>query len=201
MRRLTRQRKSQLKKSFYLPVLVGAVLLAGGILFVILLWLERGARLDIPKLPDGTSGQFVFYDTLKKSGPTPTEGVIPVEDPRPIKPPKIKVAPKVHSPPPRPPSVTRKETTPAGTSAPGVKRKYAVQVAASKDRQAAEVMKVELDRKGYPVFIVRELVPEKGYWYRVRIGHYDTREKAAKMIKRLLSQERLEGFLVIEKDL
>ena len=84
---------------------------------------------------------------------------------------------------------------------PRVKKKYAVQVAASKDKQAAEVMKVELDRKGYPVFIVRELVPEKGYWYRVRIGHYDTREKAAKMIKRLLSQERLEGFLVIEKDL
>ena len=201
MRRMTRQRKAHLKKSLYLPVFVGAVLVAGGILFVILLWLERGARLDIPELPNGTSGQFVFYDTLKKPGPAPTEGVTLSEDPKPIKPPKIKPAPKVHSPPPRSPSVTRKKTAQAGTLVPRVKKKYAVQVAASKDKQAAEVMKVELDRKGYPVFIVRELVPEKGYWYRVRIGHYATREKAAKMIKRLLSQERLEGFLVIEKDL
>ncbi|MBI3597014.1 MAG: SPOR domain-containing protein [Nitrospirae bacterium] len=75
---------------------------------------------------------------------------------------------------------------------------YTVQIAAIRDRATAEALAGHLRRKGYPVFILPHVVPNRGTWYRVRVGHFTQREAAQEMTQRLSGQERLTAYVARE---
>ncbi|MBI3611048.1 MAG: SPOR domain-containing protein [Nitrospirae bacterium] len=76
--------------------------------------------------------------------------------------------------------------------------RYTVQIAAYADRPTAETLTDRLHRKGYPSFILPHVVPKRGTWYRVRVGHFKKREEAQDMAQRLLRQERLTTYIALE---
>ena len=60
-----------------------------------------------------------------------------------------------------------------------------IQAASLKDRSEADVLVKTLKGKGYPAFKTIGVVPNKGIWFRVRIGHYSSKAEAADTLKRL----------------
>lgn len=60
-----------------------------------------------------------------------------------------------------------------------------IQVASFKNRQDAESLVLRLKKKGYPAYRALGVVPEKGIWYRVRVGHFNSRQEARKTVARL----------------
>ncbi|MDL2268710.1 SPOR domain-containing protein [Desulfosarcina sp. OttesenSCG-928-A07] len=60
-----------------------------------------------------------------------------------------------------------------------------IQVAATKDGEAAERIVVNLKKEGYASYLSRIVVPGKGLWFRVRVGSYQSREQAEKDMARL----------------
>ncbi|UCH20405.1 MAG: SPOR domain-containing protein [Deltaproteobacteria bacterium] len=60
-----------------------------------------------------------------------------------------------------------------------------IQAASFKDPKDAEQMVAKLKKKGYPAYKIIGIVPKKGVWYRVRIGHYGNSDEAAATLKRL----------------
>ncbi|MFH1981142.1 MAG: SPOR domain-containing protein [Pseudomonadota bacterium] len=65
-------------------------------------------------------------------------------------------------------------TAPAETS----ERPYILQVASMKEGEAAAAMVEKLKKQGYPAYRESIEIPDKGVWYRVRVGAYPDREAA-----------------------
>lgn len=65
-----------------------------------------------------------------------------------------------------------------------------IQVAATKDADAAERIIANLRKEGYPAYLSRIVVPGKGLWFRIRVGSYQTREQAADDIARLIQAKQ-----------
>ena len=101
---------------------------------------------------------------------------------------------------PTPASKTEKKKAPASKVAATEKKKKAPAVAASKKPsgpvytvQAAAVKKMEdadrlvtkLKKKGYPAYRAIGKIPEKGIWFRVRVGKYQSRTEAKKTQQKL----------------
>jgi len=55
--------------------------------------------------------------------------------------------------------------------------KYSLQLGSYKVRSQAEELEKELKSKGYNAYILEANIPEKGIWYRVKIGDYDDLEE------------------------
>jgi cell division protein FtsN len=124
-----------------------------------------------------------FYDTLPKgekgvmgSGLNPKAGALPKANPVPT------ATEKVPPPAAVPNSAPLAQVKPlAGTVAPSVDKKpittpekrgfYSVQVASSKDKAGAETIKARLADHGKSAYIIVTQLPDKGTWYRVRVGH------------------------------
>ncbi len=140
--------------------------------------------------PAGTSAPaqtppaaLTFYDTLPKgekgvmgSGLNPKAGAPPKTAP--VLPAAEKVPSPAAAPNPAPPVPVKPV---AGTVAPSADKKpvpgpekrcsYAVQVASTKDKAGAESIKTRLTEHGKSAYVVVTQLPEKGTWYRVRVGH------------------------------
>jgi cell division protein FtsN len=71
----------------------------------------------------------------------------------------------------------------------------AVQVASTKDPASANQMVAQLQNKGYPAFSMKAEIPEKGTWYRVRIGYFNSKADA-ESVQRQLLQEKYKGIIV-----
>lgn len=72
---------------------------------------------------------------------------------------------------------------------------FAIQVASTKDPKSADEMVENLLKKGYPAFSIKADIPEKGTWYRVRIGYF--KDKAiAESVQQRLRQEKYMGIIV-----
>ncbi|NIP30195.1 MAG: hypothetical protein GTN99_03495, partial [Candidatus Dadabacteria bacterium] len=56
--------------------------------------------------------------------------------------------------------------------------KYTVQIASYKNEKDALELADKLESKGYEVYITKARVPQKGTWYRVRIGSYSSKNEA-----------------------
>jgi len=124
---------------------------------------------------------FTFYDTLEQRG-TPHPGF----------PAKV-TPPPAGSPPP-----LTATPGPGGVSPKKSSTGYTVQIASIRDRATAEALADRLRRKGYPAFILPHVVPKRGTWYRVRVGHYAQREAAQEVTQRLSGQERLMAYVARE---
>jgi cell division septation protein DedD len=97
----------------------------------------------------------------------------------------------------RPTEQTSRTTTTSASSAKEVASKglYTIQVASIKDVRAAERLVAKLKKKGYPAYQVKAEIPNKGLWYRVRVGSYAKREAAEPILKRLKNDNQ-NGFIV-----
>jgi cell division septation protein DedD len=97
---------------------------------------------------------------------------------------KTKGAANPQKPPPRstaPPAVK----TPSKPAAAGGTGLFFIQVAAFTDKVQAAAEAEKHRKKGYPVVISDPRPTDTKTWYRVRIGGYPTREKAAEVLTKL----------------
>lgn len=60
-----------------------------------------------------------------------------------------------------------------------------IQVASFRNKKDADLMVLGLKAKGFSAYRALGVVPGKGVWYRVRVGHFNSRQKARKMAARL----------------
>jgi cell division septation protein DedD len=55
-----------------------------------------------------------------------------------------------------------------------------------------------MKKRGYAAFIKENEIPEKGTWYRVRVGSFKNRASAERLAGELKSKEGLEPFITVE---
>ena len=70
--------------------------------------------------------------------------------------------------------------------------KYTVQLGSFQNIDAAYSLEKKLLAKGYPCFVIKAAIPKKGTWYRVRVGTFNTKEKAVLYSEQLKNIEKLE---------
>lgn len=96
----------------------------------------------------------------------------------------------------------KKPAVRSDASDPGNVRKgqgrYTIQVAAVKETGNAERLVAQLRSKGYPAYQVRVDVPGKGAWHRVRVGAFENRAAADRMLAKLKAG-RHSGMIVTTK--
>ena len=108
------------------------------------------------------------------------------------------VAPKpAPAPKPKPKPVKKVATAqPQAQQANTTKGRFTVQVSALKDGQKAAGLVGELRKKGYQAYQIRTQVPNKGVWYRIRVGAFTDRRDAGKMAAKLKAQNY--GAMVVD---
>ena len=72
---------------------------------------------------------------------------------------------------------------------------YTVQVASLRTFEDADQMVKRLQKKGYPSFQTTIDIPEKGRWYRVRVGYFKDKTEAQKTMERL-KNDKFQTMLV-----
>jgi cell division protein FtsN len=72
----------------------------------------------------------------------------------------------------------KKSTAPTGAV-------YTVQAASFKKAKDADQLVARLKQKGFPAYRTLGKVPQKGIWFRIRIGKYNSRTEANKTLNRL----------------
>jgi cell division septation protein DedD len=162
-----------------------------------------------------------FYETLKKTGseeslkadtskiktkPLPEEktgsGTKKTSPPK-----KIESEKKNISPPKKAESETKKTSPPKKLATPQKKKtvnlkkpaegnkNFTIQIASLKDSVAADKMVAKLKKGGFPAYRSIGKIPDKGIWYRVRVGHFKNRAEARGTIQRL-KNEKIEASIV-----
>jgi cell division protein FtsN len=173
------------------------------------------SKADIDKTKMG------FYETLKKNGsddgleadipkikskPLPEEktesGTKKTSPPKKIESEKRKISPpkkaesetKKTSPPKKLATTQKKKTVNLKKTADDNK-KFTIQIASLKDSVAADKMVAKLKKRGYPAYRSIGKIPDKGIWYRVRVGYFKNRAETRGTIKRL-KNEKIEAIIV-----
>lgn len=113
-----------------------------------------------------------------KPAPVPEK---PAENIKPVAKPKPK--PATQTKPVRQPQPKMAAKPVAKTTA--QKGRFAIQIAAVQDAQNAEKLVTKLRKKGYRAYQIRAEVTGKGVWYRVRVGAYENRTEADKILVKL----------------
>jgi cell division protein FtsN len=141
-----------------------------------------------------------FYEVLKS--PANDDQMSPAALPKQPPPaakaqvPKVirpKVAPKRQRPPTSdPPEPSRLAPPPVKENLPSAK--FTIQVASLKEARGAEEMVAKLVKKGYPAYTTRTVVSGTT-WYRVRIGGFQERREADRMVGRL-KKEKMAPIIV-----
>jgi formylglycine-generating enzyme required for sulfatase activity len=74
------------------------------------------------------------------------------------------------------------------------KKYFSVQIAATKDIDSGKSLVDRLKKLGYAAFVTEVVMPEKGLWYRIRVGRFTNWVDANQMRKKLM-QDNFEGFV------
>lgn len=128
--------------------------------------------------------------TAKPVPPQPKKKAIkpkPAPKPKPQPAPAVKPAPKPQ--PKRPPSPKPENRTVAQ------KGRFSIQVAAVQNAQSAEQLAAKLRKQGYRAYRLRSEVAGKGVWYRVRVGAFEDRGEANRMLAKLKA-DNFSGMVV-----
>lgn len=72
---------------------------------------------------------------------------------------------------------------------------FTLQLSAFQDRQEAERFATRLRDRGYAPYIVAAEVPNKGTWYRVRMGSFPTREAATRYMTDFKRETKIAAFV------
>jgi cell division septation protein DedD len=86
----------------------------------------------------------------------------------------------------------KKENSLPGSGDPNLKQqpsKYALQLGSYKNRSQAEELEKEFKEKGYSAYVIEAHIPDKGTWYRVKIGDYDDLEQVKQVAAELQQRE------------
>ena len=162
-----------------------------------------------------------FYETLKKNGSDEgLEADIPKIKSKPLAeektesgtektspPKKVESETRKISPPKKDESETKKTSPPKKLATPQKKKtvnlkksaegneNFTIQIASLKDSAAADKMVAKLKKRGYPAYRSIGKIPDKGIWYRVRVGYFKNRAEARGTIQRL-KNEKIEAIIV-----
>lgn len=189
MRRMARLQHTKRNKRIRLLIFLSGGLLTGFLLIWVLIWSEQplpgknlsdqSTAIKPPPVPENTKDSFIFYEALEERNTDGSE--------------LMPLTPQFQKPiPSSPPTSSIRTVAPRGD------KTYTVQVAAFSDQVAAQALAGRLVKKGYKAYLHPQLVPGKGLWHRVRIGHYSERGEAEAMAERLLKNEQLTGFVAVE---
>ena len=193
---MTRNRRRKTTTNLRLLTFSGCGLLAVTLLIIALFWLQDNGLEKITIEIEENTGQFLFYDALKN--PNKDSSVLmPLDSKTPEK--KESSKPSPDRVPPNPPKavspIIKVQAQPVKKTS-GGSRFYSVQVAALKDRGAAQKFADQLINKGYKAYLIAYNGPGNRQWYRVRIGHFEDQDQAQRMAGRLSRGEKLSGFVV-----
>jgi cell division septation protein DedD len=162
--------------------------------------LEKAIRGEDQKAP------LEFYEALKKDEPD-TAVHMPVADKLPAAGPSGKGSSEPGMPPHKSRSVimgknnatavkSRGAVTPSAIeSKAATMGNLTIQVASMKDAAAAQRIVAKLKKDGYSAYLSRKVIPNKGIWFRVRVGSYTDRSQAIADMNRLI-QDRKKPILV-----
>ncbi len=114
-----------------------------------------------------------------------------------------KIEIKVEKAPAAPPRQTALKTPPAKKEqapepVPVVKTRYSLQIASYSEKEMADEEVKKMKKRGYAAFVVTSDVPDKGTWYRVRLGSFSNKAAAEKLVNELRTKEGLSPFITIE---
>ncbi len=96
---------------------------------------------------------------------------------------------EVKKEPPAPPAPEVTTSQPTG--------KYSIQVGSYQSEEEANAKVGLWKEKGYSAFMEVGQIPDKGIWYRVRIGGFPTREKAQEFLDQFKTKEKTEALVVL----
>jgi cell division septation protein DedD len=145
-----------------------------------------------------------FYEELKSSKKTePFKSLPPAKvapRPSPVMPAAPKPAasskPRPAAKPKAPPKpIPKKRSKPKKSVQ---KARFTIQVAASHDTKKAEELVNKLRKKGFQAYQMRSEVAGKGIWYRVRVGAFENRGEANKVLAKLKANQ-YDGMIVGRK--
>jgi cell division septation protein DedD len=152
---------------------------------------DEGLEADIPKIKSKPlPEEKTESGTEKTSPPKKVES-----ETRKISPPKkAESETKNTSPPKKLATPQKKKTVNLKKSAEG-NENFTIQIASLKDSAAADKMVAKLKKRGYPAYRSIGKIPDKGIWYRVRVGYFKNRAEARGTIQRL-KNEKIEAIIV-----
>jgi cell division protein FtsN len=82
--------------------------------------------------------------------------------------------------------------------APVAKTRYSLQLASYSEKEMADEEVKRMKKRGYAAFVVTSDVPDKGTWYRVRLGSFSNKAAAEKLMNELHAKEGLSPFITVE---
>jgi cell division septation protein DedD len=94
------------------------------------------------------------------------------------------------------PVAAKKETKPQ--PAPQSKIRYALQLASYQEREMADEEVKKMKKQGYAAFVVTSQLPDKGTWYRVRLGSFSNKTSAEKLQKEIHAKVGIMPIVVME---
>ena len=158
--------------------------------------------MEIDSAKTGAKSSLEFYEALKKKGKDEQIQIIEKKAPP-------KASPKTPPTAPPPSPLTSQKRVSKSKVAPEEKKTLpdlpdvkpsplgtlAVQVASTKDAASAEALVKKLTQLGYAGFSTVAEIPDKGTWYRVRVGPYRTKTEA-EQVRRGLIKDQFEGLIV-----
>ncbi len=149
-----------------------------------------------------------FYETLKKNGGDEgLEDDIPEQKSKPLAEEKTESGTEKTSPPKKDESETKNTSPPEKLETTQKKKTvnlkksaegneiFTIQIASLKDSAAADKMVAKLKKRGYPAYRSIGKIPDKGIWYRVRVGYFKNRAEARGTIQQL-KNEKIEAIIV-----
>jgi len=77
--------------------------------------------------------------------------------------------------------------------------KYSLQVGSYQQMGEANSSVEKWKAKGYPAFLMIADIPDRGRWYRVRVGGFASREEARKYQQQFQSQEAISAIVVMNE--
>lgn len=144
------------------------------------------------------TNNFDYYDKLKDSENINKRKhvvVKPVKKPLPEKNLKKTKKKVVKNRSVEPPGTSRKEKVLKPKKKETGEKKLTIQVASLKDPNDADMMVAKLKKKGYAAYKVIGVIPDKGIWFRVRVGYYESSAKASDTLKQL-KKDGIDAFQV-----
>ena len=104
------------------------------------------------------------------------------------------------------PSVPMRQASPPAEVEKGVVRiksaenaKYALQIGSYQQMSEANSVVERWKTKGYPAYLMIADIPDRGRWYRVRLGGFASRDEAKKYQKEVESQEATQVIVVMNE--
>ena len=75
--------------------------------------------------------------------------------------------------------------------------RYAIQIGSYQNKERANALIDTLKKKGYHAYLVTTVIPKKGTFYRIRVGHYKTREEAEKYSSEMKQKDKISNYVTL----